>query len=140
MPAVYDKMGIRFQYPDNWTVDEGEALTERNSVSVYSPGGAFWTVVVCPPSEDPGKLADDVLGAMRQEYDNLDAEPVTETVAGRELVGYDLNFYCLDLTNTARVRGVATAAATYIIHCQAEDREYRTAGEVFRAITASLLG
>ena len=37
MPAVYEKMGIRFMYPDNWTLDEEEALHGNQSVSVYSP-------------------------------------------------------------------------------------------------------
>ena len=45
---------------------------------------------------------------MREQYDELDAEAVTEKVAGKELIGYDMNFYCLDLTNTAQVRSFRT--------------------------------
>ena len=26
MPAVFDKLGIRFLYPENWTLDEQEAF------------------------------------------------------------------------------------------------------------------
>jgi hypothetical protein len=87
----------------------------------------------------PKDLAEAALQAMRQEYSELDAERVREKSAGRELIGYDLNFYCLDLTNTALVRAVRTADATYLILCQAEDREFAEVEAVFRAITASLL-
>ena len=38
MPSTYDKLGIRFQFPDNWSLDENEARDSGNAVSVYSPG------------------------------------------------------------------------------------------------------
>ncbi len=53
-------------------------------------------------------------------------------MAGHELVGYDLAFYCLDLTNTAHVRSLRVAHTTYTIYCQAEDREYEQLKKVFR--------
>ncbi len=39
MPRVYDKLGIRFLYPDNWTLDEDEAIQGNRSVTALSPGG-----------------------------------------------------------------------------------------------------
>ena len=57
MPAVYDKMGIRFLYPDNWALDEEDALQGNQSVSVYSPEGAFWSIVLHPKHADPAELA-----------------------------------------------------------------------------------
>ncbi len=139
MPAIYQKLGLNFQYPDTWTLDEGEALEGERSVSVYSPGGAFWSVMVHPPAQAPQDLVDTVLAAMKQEYDDLDAEAVEETVAEVELVGCDINFYCLDLTNTAVVRSCRTADSTLLILWQADDRELKEVEAVFRAITLSLL-
>jgi len=139
MPSQYDKLGIHFQYPDNWTLDEIEARDSGNSVTVYSPGGAFWSITIHPASQSPQELADAALKAMRREYDELDAEPVAETVSGQEMVGWDINFYCLDLTNTAVVRGFSTSRATYLIFCQADDREFDEVEQVFAAITRSLL-
>jgi hypothetical protein len=139
MPSQYEKLGIHFQYPDNWKLDEIEARDSGNSVTVYSPGGAFWSITIHPRSQSVQKLADAALAAMRQEYDELDAEPVAETVAGQELLGWDMNFYCLDLTNTALVRGFSSGDATYLIFCQADDREFDEVGPVFAAITRSLL-
>lgn len=139
MPGVYKKLGLQFQYPENWTVDDTESSPARRSVAVHSPGGAFWSVTVCPAGADPGELAQQVLGVMRAEYDNLDAAPREQRIADHALVGFDISFYCLDLTNTALVRALATPAGTYVLHCQAEDREYERVRLVFDAMTVSLL-
>lgn len=140
MPAIYQKLGIRFQYPDNWSLDEGEALEGEKSVSVYSPGGAFWSVMIHPRWQAPEDLVEAALRTMREVYDELDAEAVEETVGETELVGCDMNFYCLDLTNTAAVRSGRIGESTLVIFWQADDRELGEVEAVFRAITLSLLG
>lgn len=132
-------MGISFQYPENWTLDDSDAVLGRKSVTVYSPGGAFWSVSIHSGSADPGKLAAAVVETMKKEYGGLESEPADETIAGHTLAGYDLAFYCLDLTNTAIVRGVRVAQTTYTIFCQGEDREFERMRGVFQAMTTSLL-
>lgn len=139
MPAVYDKLGIRFQYPENWTLDDTEALAGNRSVTVYSPGGAFWSVAVHVPRRPPQELADEALAAMREVYDELDAEPLAEELAGQAVIGYEMNFYCLDLTSTAWVRSFERPWASYVLFCQGEDRELAAVEPVFRAMTLSLL-
>lgn len=139
MPEVFDKLGIRFQYPENWTVEADEARRGQQTVSVYSPGGAFWTVILQPADSDPTELAKIALATMRQDYEELDSEQVRERIGQTDLIGFDVNFYCLDLTNTAWIRAGQNGAATYLILCQAEDREFSEVAHVFRAMTASLL-
>jgi hypothetical protein len=139
MPAVYDKMGIRFLYPDNWTLDESEALSGNRSVSVFSPGGAFWTIVLHAADADPRDLAAQALETLKAEYNDAEVETVTEQISEVSLSGYDLNFFCLDFTNTALIRGFRTASASCLVLCQAEDREFEQLGPVFRAITTSLI-
>ena len=139
MPARFDSLGISFQYPDNWTLDDSDALLGRKSVTVYSPGGAFWSVAIHSGTADPAKLAAAIVETMRQEYQGLEAEKAEESVAGHDLLGYDLAFYCLDLTNTAHVRSLRFAHTTYTIYCQAEDREYEQVKRVFQAMTVTLL-
>ncbi len=139
MPALFDSLGISFQYPENWTLDDADAVLGRKSVTIYSPGGAFWTVAIHSASAEPAKLATAIVDTMRKEYQGLDAEEVEESVSGHDLVGYDLAFYCLDLTNTAQVRSLRVGNATYTIYCQAEDREYERIKQVFQAITITLL-
>lgn len=138
MTARYEKLGFHFQYPENWILDESDALEGRESVAVYSPGGAFWSIIKHPAGEAPRRLLDAAVDAMRQEYTELDTEDVEETVAGRKVLRCDMNFYCLDLTNTAVARCFATPDATYLVFCQADDREFTQVEPVFKAITHSL--
>lgn len=139
MPQTYDKLGIRFLYPDNWTLDEGEAVEGGTAVSVYSPAGAFWSIVLESPSVDPADMAAAALKAIKSVYDNCDSEPMSETLAGREIRGYDANFFCLDLLSTANIRGFRTADNSCLVVWQAEDRDLVVHEPVFRAMTISLL-
>ena len=139
MPAVYDKLGIRFLYPDNWTLDEDDALKGNEAVTVYSPGGAFWSITLHPLATDPGELAVAALQTLKTEYEDSESEPASQEVAGQTLKGFDVNFFYLDLTNTALIRGFRLHDATCLVLCQAEDREFAQLGPVFDAITTSLL-
>ncbi len=139
MPAEFRKLGIAFQYPENWSLDEEDALAGRSSVTVYSPGGGFWSVSIHPAWTDPDELAKAAIRAMEEEYKEVETAPIQCVVAGRELVGYELNFYYLDLTNTAEVRCLQTDGAAYSIFYQAEDREFEVVQLVFQAITKSFL-
>ena len=135
----FDRLGLRFDHPDNWAVDTDDAEGRFATATVYAPGGAFWSVSGHAAGGDPRELAAAVVAHMKQEYQELDAEPAEEDLAGRRLPGFDLNFYCLDLTNTAQVRTVTTPDAIYLIHCQAEDREWEEVSPVFAAITTSFV-
>ena len=138
MPALFDKLGIKFLYPDDWTL-ETSTVEDEEGATVFSPGGGFWSIVIRGPDEDPADLAKVALVALGDEYEDLDTEPAEETVAGQKLVGYDVNFYCLDLTSTAQIRACRRDGRTFLLLWQAEDREFDEVANVFRAITTSLL-
>lgn len=139
MPQLFKKLGIHFQYPDNWTIDEQEALEGNRAVTVFSPEGGFWSVTVHPTLANLPELLEAAVVAMREVYPQLDSEAVEDEIDGQVLDGYDMNFYCLDLTNSACVRGFRTTDAALVIFCQAEDREFERIQPIFRAMTTSLL-
>jgi len=139
MPATFDRPGLSFQYPENWSLDEADIAAGRESVTVYTPGAGFWSVSRHPIATEPGQLAESAVDAMREEYGDVETYPIAEPLAGREAVGFDVNFHCLDLTNTARVRCLRTGGATYAFFWQAEDREFASLEAVFAAIAHSLL-
>lgn len=139
MPQHFSKLGISFLFPDNWTLDDGDAVAGAKSVTVYSPGGAFWSVSVHPASAEPEMLAQAAVQAIRDEYAEVEAEPTFAMTAGQKLVGFDLAFYYLDLTNTACVRCFRTPGASYAVFYQAEDHEFTQFEQVFAAMTRSLL-
>jgi hypothetical protein len=139
MPCQFNKFGVSFLYPDNWTLDEEDAQDGKQSVTVFSPGGGFWSVSIYPRSAEPARLARAVLRAMQEEYEDVESKAAEETIAGQRLLGYDLSFFFLDFTNTARVRCLRTDEATYTIFYQAEDHEFDQIARVFLAMTTSLL-
>ena len=139
MPAVYEKMGIRFLYPENWTLDESAALEGERSVSVHSPGGGFWSLSLHEPETDPRELASAALEALEAEYQDSESEPIDQQLAGQTIEGYDVNFFYLDFTNTAWIRTFRAPNASCLVLCQAEDRELAALGPVFNAITTSVL-
>ena len=135
----FNQFGLAFDYPENWSVDTDDAAGSRAAVTVYSPEGAFWSVSAHAVGSEPALLSAAVVQQMKQEYQDLDSEPAHDSVAGHSLPGFDLNFYCLDLTNTAAVRTLATPNAIYLFFCQAEDRDWDRTSPVFAAMTASFL-
>ncbi|MFM8733628.1 MAG: hypothetical protein ACKOC8_00285 [Pirellulales bacterium] len=135
----FDRFGLAFDYPDNWTIDTDDAADRYSTVTVYAPGGGFWSISGHAPGGDPLELAAAVVGQMKKEYQDLDAEEAADDLADRRLAGFDMNFYCLDLTNTAQVRTLETPDAIYLIFCQAEDREWEEISPVFAAMTTSFV-
>lgn len=133
----FARFGLEFDYPDNWSVvpDTDDAA----AVTAQAPDGGFWSVSAHPAGTDPESLAEAVSQQMQEEYRDLDTEAASDDVAGHLLGGFDFNFYCLDLTNTAQVRALATPTATYVVFCQAEDREWDQISPVFAAMTASFV-
>ena len=135
----FARLGLVFDHPDNWTVDVDDAAGNQVAVTAYAPEGGFWSVSAHEPGGPPLELAAAVVQELRSQYPELDSEAAADEVRGRVLRGFDVNFYCLDLTNTAQVRTLETPAALYLLHCQAEDREWEATAAVFAAMTASFV-
>ncbi len=142
MPAVYEQPGIHFEYPDNWSVEQQSldpSIDAGEQVVVSSPETAFWHLSRHPPEAELEGLFDEALSALRSVYKEMEVAPASDTLEDRLVAGFDVHFYCLDLTNTSWLRGFKTPWATYLLICQAEDSELERAGPVFRAMLASLL-
>lgn len=139
MPATYDELGVRFEYPDNWSVDQLDNAHSQAGIVVSSPGTAFWQLSRHPAGTDLEPLFDEVLAALRSEYEEIEVEPDDVVIEGRLVRGFTVNFFYLDLTNTCWVRGIETPIGDYLIVCQAEDREFAQVELVFHAMMASML-
>lgn len=138
MPSVFEQSGLRFEYPENWSLDDAsEDGVEQ--VVVSSPNTGFWHLSKYAADAELESLFDEALAALRTEYQDMETEPADDVVDGQQLTGFDVNFICLDLTNTCWLRGFQTGDATYLLICQAEDREFAQIGPVFQAMLASLL-
>jgi hypothetical protein len=118
---VYEDHGVRFAYPADWAIevtDEGPVTT----VDLEHPGGVAFALVrtdeSCP---DPAELADLALEAMREEYPELSAAPVMETIQDHCATGHDVEFISLDVANAACIRCFRTPHRTVLIFGQWSD-------------------
>lgn len=139
-----EKENIRFRYPKNWFVQESIWDRKSKAVIVNSPEGYFWLLASYPSGTDPDSTASAVLDTMKGEYDKLENVPASRTVGGRTLRGYEMNFFYLDLVNTALVLGFEERDRTWVIFQQSTDRlaltgEPFATEDVFEAITHSFL-
>lgn len=139
MAAVYDRLGVRFVYPENWKLQEDEAIEWPRSVSVESPLGAFWTAMIHAAGTDLKEALAETLEALKSEYDQVEFERADEEFAERRAEGFDLQFFYLDLLITARVRGLHVGDQVIVVISQGEDRDFEALKEVFRAMTESLV-
>jgi len=139
MPAVYEQFGVRFLYPENWSLLDEETDEWPRTVTLQSPETGFWTLLVYPPNHDARQAVLAVIEPIREVYPDLEVLPAKETIADAEAKGVDIAFFYLDLLVESRIRCVKTPSGVILWHYQAESREFDTVEPVFRAITTSLL-
>jgi hypothetical protein len=138
MPAVYDNYGVKFAYPENWTLLE-EGTDWPREICVESPGGAQWALHIYQPPGDPQKLVQGAVSALEGEYGEVEAEYLQESLGGAAAEGCDMTFFYLDLLVTCQARCFTWGDKTLLLLTQAEDREFQELEAVFRAMTVSLL-
>jgi hypothetical protein len=139
MPAVYEKLGVRFLYPENWSVVDEEHDDWPRSVTLQSPQTSFWTLVIYPPRQATGPMIDHVVETIRESYEELEVLEARESLGDTATPGVDICFFYLDLLVEAKIRVLRTPSATLLWHYQAESREFDEMEPVFRAIATSML-
>jgi len=140
MVATYDRHGITFLYPRNWTLTtEDSPHSECRCVTVQSPESGFWMLQTFGGPETPERLAAEALQLLKQDYGELEVVPIDEEMGATRLVGYDLQFFYLDFLVRCQVRSFALADSNCVVLCQAEDGEFDQLAQIFSAITTSLL-
>jgi len=139
MPATYDRVGLRFLYPDNWKLMEADHDSQPETVSLQSPGGGFWSLMVYRGRLDALELTRKLVEAMSVEYEALESSACEERLGAYDAEGFDMGFHCLDFLVAARTLAIRHDNDVLLLLWQAEDREFDTLLPVFRAMTTSLL-
>ncbi len=139
MPGLYEKHGLRFAYPDNWTVDEDENSQADAAATVTSPNTAFWSVMYYRGERDVQQLATVALDALKSEYPQMEVDEASTHADVGSACGYDLSFAYVDLLSTATIRAFQHTGGTYLVLSQAEDHELPVVEPVFEAMTESLV-
>ncbi|WP_182868439.1 hypothetical protein [Stieleria mannarensis] len=138
MPAQFDSFGVRFLYPDNWTVaDRGEDEGDRGATLDF-PGGGFFSLELTG-TEAVGPLIDRIVSTIAADYEDLEREDVTLDVVPPGTAVTDLRFYYLDLLIVSRIavlkRGDGSGTDdVLLVQMQAESRDFDKNEPVFDAI------
>ena len=139
MPGVYEKFGVKFLYPENWSLADEQTEDWPKAVTVQSPSGGFWTLHIYEGGVNIRDLASEAVDALRIDYADLEAEEVLQPTDGTDY-GFDINFYYLDLIVTAQVRAVLLPGKALLWLAQAESRDYEECEPIFRAMVLCVLG
>jgi hypothetical protein len=137
MSSTYRTTGLRFCYPPDWQALE-QREDDRLSVTVSGAGTAFCTVTMLYDSPDPRQVLDAAVRAFRDEYPELDVYRAESRVASRPAPGYDVDFICLELCNTALLRAFRTGRFTVLVLFQSSDAELPETRPIFDQVCNSL--
>ena len=135
MPQQYHGLGVSIMYPDGWKIEED--VTDQDSVSFESPLGAFMTVTRYP-TLNFSDAVENAHQVMLAEYDEVESEQFSRTIAEREFQGMALRFVYLDFLIVAELFSFAHAGSIYLVQIQGEDRDVEKLQPVFEAMLTSL--
>jgi hypothetical protein len=139
MPAVYENFGVRFLYPENWSITDVEDEGWPRSVTVQSQDTGFWSLHVYPPAHELKPIVKELIAAIQAEFDDIEVLPAKEKFGETPTTGVDLAFFYLDVLVEAQIRCLRTPSATLVWMYQAESREFEAIEAVFQAIAVSML-
>ncbi len=138
LDKTFERHGVRFNYPGTWRLEEERDGDDQWSVTLQSPGTGFISLAVLPLSSNRFELLRQVLSVFEADYPELDTYNVEDEIASLPAVGHDLNFFCLDFTNTAYVRAFNSAARSFVLVAQCTDSELDEFEPVYRSVLKSL--
>lgn len=139
MPAIYQNLGVRFLYPENWSITDEDDEGWPRTVTVQSPETGFWSLHVYPARHETQAGIDELITAIQDEFGEVEVLPAKETFGDSDTTGVDLAFFYLDLLVEAKIRCIKTPSATLIWLYQAESREFEKSEPVFQAMAVSML-
>jgi hypothetical protein len=139
MPAVYEKLGVRFLYPENWAISDEQDEDWPRTVTLQSQDTGFWSLHVYPPDQEVKPIVKQLIAAIQEEFTDIEVLPAKETFGQTPTKGVDLAFFYLDLLVEAKIRCLSTPSSTLVWLYQAESREFEAIEPVFQAIAVSML-
>jgi hypothetical protein len=133
----YSGHGVRFLYPGYWEVRE-EQDGEDVILTAAADDSCFWLLRVIPDRPSPEQVLQDCLGALQEEYEDLEQQQEPILIAGRRALSCEVTFSCLELLNAAGFCSVRSGAATLLIWWQCTDHELADVRPVFQRMTQSV--
>lgn len=106
-----EKQGsLQFNRPEGWEVErESDAETGGWRLTVQSPGTAFLLLSSLGNDMDAAQAAEATLDSLKSDYPGLEAEEISDKLAGVTATGYEVQFGYLDDFHTCQIRCFETA-------------------------------
>ena len=117
MTSTFKRDNIEFTYPETWQLsDTLEHDPPEGEVSLETPGGGFWTLVVFPPDVDPVELLENAKRGLVDQYEDVEfQEPGRPLDDVYPSLGTDAFFYCLDFLVTAALSVISTPKYSLVV-------------------------
>ena len=139
MIKTFERSGVKFHFPSNWTIDSDEAEGSGEwTVTIQSPETAFAIVSLRSDAQNLAQIADESLAALQLEYPDLEWENAIDSIAGQPAIGHNIDFLTLDTSTTCWSRCIETVNGPLLILCQVSDYDLSKNEPVLRAICASM--
>jgi len=136
---LFNEYGISFEYPNDWElakeVDETNGVIQ---VNVSGPDSSFWLISLIFTEITAEELLEQSLNVFQDEYDELDVYEVKTKLAGKKCLGYDIEFVCSELINSAYLRVFKAELFTAFLLYQGTDQDLKTTLKDLEAISKSL--
>lgn len=137
MPATFESFGLRFLYPENWTIVERAEDEGADGVTFELPTGGFFSIEQVRDGQLQEELIEEVADSIAEDYGDVEREEVASE-DGTPTVNFE--FYYLDLLVVSQLKIVPIGSATYCIQMQAESRDFEKNALVFEAILKQICG
>ena len=138
MPSTFESFGIKFLYPDNWTVAERGEEEGDQGVTIEMPGGGFLSIEQDVTGFADEQIVRQISDTFEKEYEGAEREPVALQGATEDEIAFDIRFYYLDLLITSRLVLLSVDDRKLVIQIQAESREFEKNELVFDAILTQI--
>jgi hypothetical protein len=136
MPQTFEDFGVKFLYPDNWTIQGRERDDRGEGVTLDLPGGGFFAVTRYFEEPSPEELLAGISASMKEEYPGIETDELA--ISEDDDFFIESRFYYLDLLVTSRATVIESGDDLILIQCQAESREFDRNEAVFGAMLRSL--
>lgn len=133
MPANFDAFGLRFLYPDNWTVAERDEDAGDDGVTLEMPSGGFFAIELDSETTNDADSIEKAAEVILAEYPDAERERVS-LPDQPDLSVCDFSFFYLDMLIVSRLIAIGSEGERWIIQIQAESRDFDQNELVFAAI------
>ena len=133
----YQNHGIQFSYPDIWHLTE-EMDGMDVIVTVSANETLFWTLRILPACPPPPQVVESCVSAFEEEYDEVEVEESQTQLASMPAYSRDLEFFCMELTNSVGLRSVRTTDFTLLVWWRGTSHELDECQEMLDHMTQSV--